>query len=411
MKNCFLIIYTITLLCIGCTSAPTVLPPAPDEKQVKWQQMETYALVHLAPETSHFDCGQWVSTFASAGMKGVILEINTQLKQDQKNIVQALSDACRQKGIKLGLSLPVSLQDKFPIKEVMDNNSPLFELRLKDTAKLAPEDYLFYHSEKHPDMVISSQRGEDCRWVGNYEGSCGETNWSFMNRETKSPDYKELKYGNADGNQWMPAECVVSLRPSWFYRADEDSLILSKDALIDIYYKSVGHNANLLLNFSITPEGRICAADSARVIEWHQQIEKELSNNLLANLTPEVSSIKDELYAPGHLTDKDYHSFWCSEDEVSSTSIIFKLKEPTMMNRLLMQEYIPLGQRIKKFAIEAHVNGKWQAIDTKEETTTIGYKRILRFDAIHVDELRILILESRGPVCMNNIAAYYAASE
>lgn len=197
MKNYFFIIYTFALLCIGCTSVPTALPPVPDERLVKWQQMETYALVHFEAETSNSDCEQWVSTFASAGMKGVILAMDASWEKDQRNIIHALSDACRLYGLKLGISLSSSDWNQLQAKDLIDNYGPFFELRLKDVAKLTPEAYLSFYSDKNPDMIISSKEGADCRWIGNYEGNCGETNWSFMSKETESRDYKELKYGNA----------------------------------------------------------------------------------------------------------------------------------------------------------------------------------------------------------------------
>ena len=76
------------------------------------------------------------------------------------------------------------------------------------------------------------------------------------------------------------------------------------------------------------------------------------------------------------------------------------------INRLVLQEYIPLGQRVKKFVVEVFVGDVWVPVDTREETTTIGYKRILRFNTVGTDRLRIRFEESRGPLCISNIEAY-----
>ena len=43
-----------------------------------------------------------------------------------------------------------------------------------------------------------------------------------------------------------------------------------------------------------------------------------------------------------------------------------------------------------------------------EETTTIGYKRLLRFKTIQTSQIRITFQKSRGPVCINELGAYYA---
>ena len=74
----------------------------------------------------------------------------------------------------------------------------------------------------------------------------------------------------------------------------------------------------------------------------------------------------------------------------------------------MLQEYIPLGQRVKSFTVEHRKNGKWFPVKLNEETTTIGYKRLLRFETINTDKVRINIIDSRACPCINNIEAYYA---
>lgn len=50
------------------------------------------------------------------------------------------------------------------------------------------------------------------------------------------------------GENWIPSESDVSIRPGWFYSPDTDDRIKSLDELMNIYYTSVGRNSNLLLN-------------------------------------------------------------------------------------------------------------------------------------------------------------------
>ena len=85
------------------------------------------------------------------------------------------------------------------------------------------------------------------RWVGNESGFAGETNWSTLRREDFRARHTRttgsLTEGHEDGTHWVPAECDVSIRPGWFYHANEDGQLKSVAELVDIYYKSVGRNA------------------------------------------------------------------------------------------------------------------------------------------------------------------------
>ncbi len=63
-----------------------------------------------------------------------------------------------------------------------------------------------------------------------------------------------LNQGNINGKNWIPAECDVSIRPGWFYHKEEDDKVKTPEQLFELYLKSVGRGANLLLN--IPPDRR-----------------------------------------------------------------------------------------------------------------------------------------------------------
>ena len=179
--------------------------------------------------------------------------------------------------------------------------------------------------------------------------------------------------------------------------------------LTDLYYRSVGHNGTFLLNFPVDKEGLIHPIDSANAVNYHQQVAAELSNNLLRKVSIKASNVRDKkLYGTANLTDDDYDTYWATEDGVTTATLEIALKGTQKINRIMLQEYIPLGQRVSKFHLEYFNGGKWQPISIKEATTTIGYKRLLRFQAITAKKLRVCFDEARGPLCINGIGAYYA---
>ena len=416
-------------------------------------------------DPSNLDCEQWVQTFVKSGMTGVILTAKhhdgfclwpTQYtdysikqspwKEGKGDLVRELADACKKYDIKFAVYLsPWDRHQAFygtpeyveyfhnQLAELMTNYGEVFEVWFdganggdgwyggaKDTRSIDRKNYYDYPrvyrllDEVQPQAIVFSDGGPGCRWVGNENGYAGATNWSFLRKGEVYPgyaNYRELQYGHADGNQWVAAECDVSIRPGWFYHPNEDDRVKTVEHLTDLYYKSVGRNATLLLNFPVDRTGRIHPIDSTRAVTWHQQLVSELNTNVLKGIVPQATDSRSSEWSPANVSDDNYDTYWATADGVTSATLTFNLKRPTLLNRLLMQEYIPLGQRVKAFSIEAYSNGQWQTVNVGEETTTIGYKRILRFPTIEASQLRINFIDARGPLTINNIEAYYAAPD
>ena len=408
------------------------------------------------------DCEQWVRTFVEAGMKGVILTAkhhdgfclwptglteycirNTPYKNGRGDIVRELSEACRKYGIKFAVYLSPwdrhqasygtpEYVDYFyrQLHELLTNYGPVFEIWFdganggdgwyggaKDSRTIDRKTYYEYArayemiDKYQPQAVIFSDGGPGCRWVGNENGFAGATNWAFLRKGEVYPGYpryRELQYGHADGNQWVPAECDVSIRPGWFYHPEEDGRVKSVEQLTDLYYRSVGHNATLLLNFPVNRDGLIHPTDSANAVGFYQNIRRQLAHNLLAGIVPAVSNERGGDYTAKAVTDGEYDTYWATEDSVTSAAIEFGLPEREKVNRMMLQEYIPLGQRVKSFTVEYEKEGEWLPVRLNEETTTVGYKRLLRFETVETNRLRVNFTDARGCLCINNIEAYYA---
>lgn len=479
-----LTIATLTGSAKDNVTAPAPILPLPEQKQIDWQRMETYAFIHFGlntfndrewgygdsdPKTfnpTRLDCEQWAKTLVAAGMKGVILTAKhhdgfclwpfagndynisrSPYKNGKGNIVKELSEACRKYGLKFAVYLSpwdrsraeYATPDYLPyfyaqLHDLLTNYGDVFEVWFdganggdgyyggaKDTRTIDRKNYYNYPrifamlDSIQPNAVVFGDGGPGCRWVGNEKGFAGETNWAFLRKGEVYPGYPkypELQYGHADGNQWTAAECDVSIRPGWFYHPEEDNRVKSPEQLADLYYRSVGHNATLLLNFPVDRDGLIHPIDSANAVNFHKLIERELSHNLVAGMKAKVSSERGGAFTAKALTDNSWDTYWATPDGVTTADITFSFKKPQLMNRIMLQEYIPLGQRVKKFAVEyLTANGTWQTVEQGEETTTIGYKRLLRFKTVETKGVRVRILDARGPICLNNIGVYYGGKD
>ncbi len=413
---------------------------------------------------TNLDCEQWAQTLVKAGMKGVILTAkhhdgfclwpfegtdysvkNSPWKNGQGNVVKELSEACKKYGLKFAVYLSpwdrhqanYGTPEYLPyfyaqLHDLLTNYGPVFEVWFdganggdgwyggaKDIRTIDRKNYYNYPriyemlDSIQPQAIIFSDGGPGCRWVGNEKGFAGATNWSFLRKGEVHPGYDknyELQYGHPDGNQWVPAECDVSIRPGWFYHPEEDDRVKSPDQLVDLYYRSVGHNATLLLNFPVDRRGLIHPVDSANAVRFHEMIQQQLKTNLVAGMTPKVSNERGGDFVASALTDDNFDTYWATEDGVTTADIEFSFDTPARMNRMMLQEYIPLGQRVKAFVVEYLDKDTWLPVKLNEETTTIGYKRLLRFETVETKGIRIRITDARGPLCLSSVGVYDAGN-
>lgn len=101
-------------------------------------------------------------------------------------------------------------------------------------------------------------------------------------------------------------------------------------------------------------------------------------------------------------------TYWATDDGVTAATLSLRFEQPRRVNRILLQEYIPLGQRVGRFAVEWLDGDTWRPVETAEEMTTIGYKRIIRFAGVTTPALRVRFGQARGPLCISNVEAYDA---
>ena len=205
----------------------------------------------------------------------------------------------------------------------------------------------------------------------------------------------------------MPAEVDVSIRPGWYYHPSEDHKVKSVKELVDIYYHSIGRNASFLLNFPVDQRGLIHERDVEQLKKMVEVIRKDMETDLARKTSVEASQVRGDSrkFDGSRAVDGNPETYWATDDEVTSASLIISFGEEITFNRFLVQEYIPLGQRVKQFSIEAWKNGAWEEIDAQ---TTIGYKRILRFDNVTSEKIRLNILDSKASPTISNVEVYHA---
>jgi alpha-L-fucosidase len=224
-----------------------------------------------------------------------------------------------------------------------------------------------------PDIIIFSDAGPGCRWIGNERGIAGETNWSTIKADSLTiggSDQNYLNTGDPDGTEWITGECDVSIRPGWFYHSSQDSLVKSMEELREIYYGSVGRNAVLLLNIPPDQRGLIHENDVQRLKEFSNFISSTFEQNLAAGI------------------------------QFSET---VELPEPVSFDLIVLGENISEGQRVHAFTIEAWQDGEWKSLTAG---STIGYKRILKTDLTTTSKLKFSFESEKGPPLITTFGIY-----
>ena len=403
----------------------------------------------FAPEA--LDCRQWAATAKAAGMKGIIITAKhhdgfclwpnpvsqhtvaqSSWRDGKGDVLKELSEACKEYGLEFGIYISPwdrndphygsdAYNDVFvkTLEHALGSYGEVFEQWFDGACGEGPNgkkqtyDWpLFYSTvyKMRPDAIIFSNVGPGCRWVGNEYGSAGRTCWGTMNVGELTPsspaDCDILNEGEADGEKWVAAETDVSIRPGWFWRESENEKVKTVQELLKIYYESVGRNSLLLLNVPADKRGLLHEVDSVRLMELRAAIDEIFAVNLAEGGVAEAEDVRGNSgkYAAANILDADYDTYWATDDDVVTASFTVTLPEPRQFNRVQIQEYIPLGQRVVAFSIEAlGEDGQWKTIANE---TTIGYKRIVHTPVTVATAVRVNIEESLACPVINGFALY-----
>lgn len=413
------------------------------------------------PTELHTD--QWMEVISNAGFTGVILTAkhhdgfslwpseytehsvkNSPYKNGKGDIVGEVEASARNYGLKFGVYLspwdrnhPDYGRPEYidyyrnQLEEIFTNYGPVFEMWFdganggdgyyggaNETRQIDRQTYyrwpetLDFVRSLQPDspVLFFSDAGPNIRWVGNEQGWVSETNWNSINNDTlyagQAGINDLLSTGEEHGTIWIPAEVDVPIRPGWFYHPEEDSLVKTPEELFEIYLSSVGRGSNLLLNIPPDRRGLIHENDVASLQGFRALLDEAFGENLISgSIGITADQIRGDLpeFGPQNLVDRKDDTYWTVNDEITNASFTVKLDTQKEITYVLLKETIRLGQRIKKFTVEAVVDEEWTTIATG---TTIGYKRILPVDSIVTDQIRVTIEDSQAAPVLTAIELY-----
>jgi len=440
----------------------------PTPQQVRYQQQELIGFLHFgvntfsdrewgtgkeSPESfnpSSLDARQWVRAAKDAGMKTLILTAkhhdgfclwpskftnhsvkSSPWRKGKGDVVRELADACREGGIRLGLYLSpwdmhepsygTAQYNQFylnQLRELLTGYGPIAEVWMDgakgENARDMEYDFDAYRAlirQLQPQAVIFSDVGPGVRWIGNEKGFAGETCWSTINTEGLSigkADGKYLNTGDPKGDEWIPGECDVSIRPGWFYHPAEDGKVKTPQELVDIYYKSVGRNGTLLLNLPPDRRGLVHEADIAALKGMRATLNETFRKDLAQRKAVTASSQWNG-FPTTALTDGKPDTYWAAQEGQTSATLTLDLGQPTLFDRISLREPIRLGQRVSAFRVEAEQNGQWRTVASG---TTIGHRRLLRLpESLTVQRIRVVIEAANNTVALSEIALYKASSD
>ena len=388
---------------------------------------------------SELDAEQWVRTLKEAGFKMVLLTAkhhdgfclwptattkhsvaSSPWKNGQGDVVKELRAACDKYDMKFGVYLSPwdrnaecygdspRYNDFFirQLTELLTNYGEVHEVWFDGANGEGPNgkkqvydwDAFYQTIQRLQPKAVMAIMGDDVRWVGNEKGVGRETEWTATvltpGIYTRSQENNKRLgvFGKAEdlGSRkilekatelfWYPSEVDVSIRPGWFYHAEEDGKVKSLKHLSDIYFQSVGYNSVLLLNIPPDRRGLIHEADIKRLKEFADYRQQTFADNRV----------------------KNGRKYWST---TSGGEAVYALKSKSEINLVMLQEDITKGQRVEAFTVEALTDNGWKEVG---KGTTIGYKRMLRFPAVNANKLRVRIDECRLTAYVSQVAAYYA---
>jgi alpha-L-fucosidase len=413
----------------GWTNEPILALPTAD--QLAWQELEIGMFIHFAPNTwqdnendnrstplsqinPQIDTDQWAECAAVLGAKYIVFVAkhvggfcmwqtattdysikNTPWRNGRGDVIADLAASCQKRGLKLGVYLSPR-DDNFgaelggrckdsgrqvayntlyrrQLTEVLSRYGEMVEIWFDGSLVVPVKDILKEHA---PHSMIFQGEAATIRWIGNEDGVAPYPCWNSISQTAAATGTATASHSDPNGSVWMPNEVDVSIRrPSWFWSTQNEQNLLSLEALLEIYYQSVGRGAQLLLNLPPNRDGVIPQADFARARGFGQEIERRFGRRI-------------------------------AETQGTGKEVTMQFSSAQRVDHVILQEDCSAGERVRSYRIEGHSNKKWTAL---ADGISIGHKRIQRLPSTIVDSLRFIATASVGLPRLRRFAAFEAA--
>ena len=421
--------------CSATTAAAQSFPdikPAP--QQTAWQDLEFGVILHFGTNTfldrewgdgtaspsvfnpSHFDPGQWMRAIKAAGATYVVLVAkhhdgfalwpteqtaysvkSSPWRDGHGDVVREVAEAARANGLRFGVYLSPwdrhepkykdpAAYDTFynaELEELASHYGELVEFWL-DGAGSGGHTYNFAKIIEtlrtyQPNTIVFADTGlfefGDARWSGDETGRIDYQDWNVIDR-----------HGYL---RWRPVEVDTPLRKlHWFWHPSDEASLKSVPELMDSYEGSVGHGGQWMLGVAPDNRGLLPVSDVARLREFGEAREALYgpAHNLAAKHVPADANTARAL-------DNDTDTFWSAPEGSHAATLEVDFAKPTRFDRALTMEWLPEGQQIQRYRIEAMVGGEWKVLVASE---AIGHKKIDRFAPVTAQRVRLHILSSTG---------------
>lgn len=374
-------------------------------------------------------------------------------KGGKGDVVREVSDACQKAGLKFGVYLSPwdrteasygegAAYDDFYVNQLTELLTQYGEISCVwldgangegPSGKRQQYDWDRYYEtirRLQPQCVISVC-GPDIRWVGNEAGHTRREEWSVVPRALQDAEKTAEKSQQTDdpsfarsinsmeedlgsrraiaryGGEWVwyPAEVNTSIRPGWFYHAEEDGQVRSDRELFDIYLKSVGGNAMFLLNIPPNRDGVIAAPDREVLAMLGRRIQELNDPRLNEGAVWIGSSAASQEEAAEALAEATPDRAWRPSASDAEPWVQIVLPEARAFNAVILQEQIEQGQRVEAFELwaseltedksneETALLGEWRLIG---EGSIIGYKKIVILPVTTARRVKVVFKQYRG---------------